>query len=286
MGELADEPELILTGGLGGVLGYEIHVHDLAQRIEQARRVRRNEGGLPLGRGSGGGCTHVRPRVRASPGLRRGGRLAFHVMTDCRQHALADKIVVDVAIEPLELGSDVLIEELQDDEAYLDIHVYPGACILDGVAQGLRTEGIMLRLDLVDIEQGRDTPFERIQWLLAARADLADHVGDRERFFEILLLDQIHVLARDVREAAGTDAAFETLDDGLDGFFEYAPELGLDAGALDPYLAHRLEVRAPTQVVFGAVGELEQRVVELVHDHGQGIDEGRRGELSAVIDER
>ena len=208
-------------------------------------------------------------RRRRGRSARRGAAAALglaaaqQAVAQLRQHAGADQLRVDLLVQLLQQRQHVAVEQLVDDQ--LDAHVR--AEFLQRFAERLGQRGRRHRvagvLDLVAAADHRQALVDREQVAREARVVLADHAGDRQRFFQVAFGHE--------GQLGGAERGCSCRHGGLAGMRQIAElasdgveEVALDAGAAFAYLAHAVEVVHLRRVVLGFLGQVEQGVVDLL----------------------
>ena len=202
-------------------------------------------------------------------------------MADLRQHAGADQLDVDLFVERIEAAHHVAVEQLVDDQ--LDLHVdlqlaHRGA---ERQAEYGRSDRIARVLDLAAADDDAEALVDLVQRTLQPVLGFGDHARNRERFLELLIVDERKACIR-LRPGFGFDRlqlAFDELAEILRSLFL---EHALDELAFLAHLAHAVEIFGLHRVAAGALGKIEQRVVDIFE---QRADEAVDALLRNAADE-
>ncbi len=186
-----------------------------------------------------------------------------HGVPDLRQHARANQLDVDLFVQRLEAGHHVAIEELVDDQLDLDVHRELFHREAERASEHRGTDRIVRVFDLAAADDDAETLVDLVERSLQPVLGLGDHARYRERFLELLIVDERKPAAR-LRRDIGLrrlELAFRELGEV---FRRLILEQALDELALLAHLAHAVEELGLQCVRARALGEIEEGVVDVL----------------------
>ncbi len=189
-----------------------------------------------------------------------------------RQHACLHQQRIHFVIERIQAGQHVALEQFQDDQTNLDIHVHLAQRGAEGMRQRGRTERIVAVVDAVAAADHRQPLVQRVQCAGETAIGLGHHARDRQRFFQFAVVHQRQLSA--ARGRGGRVGTFRARARAAHREFaetarDFLAEQPLQQRTLLARLAHAVEILRLRGVAFGLLGEIEQRVVDVVEQVGR-----------------
>jgi len=198
----------------------------------------------------------------------RAASLRKHV-ADLRQHAGADQLDVDLFVQRIEAGHHVAVEQLVDDQLDLDVGLQLAHRAAERLAEHGRADRIARIVDLAAADDDAEPLVDLVERSLQPVLGLGDHARYRERFLEFGIVDQ-----RQSGASLRRDLGLHRLELAFGELAEVLRRLlleqALDQLALLAHLAHAVEIFGLDRVAAGALGKIEQCVVDVFE---QGADQ-------------
>ena len=194
---------------------------------------------------------------------------------------------VDLVVEQAQVGHDVTVEELVDDEPDLDLEIQCLHRSIEGLTDHARPDRDVVDGQSRPVEDGLIAAFDGIEFARETVTRLVDHARQGQGGLEVRLVDETEFVGQRqarrvgrVRPLAGVVLGQEVVDMTAMLFVESA----LDIAPCDAQGPHGIEIGVLSLVALGLVGEREQRVVGIV-EHvpeqtlqelaGKGMDMGQ-----------
>ena len=238
------------------------------------------EGRQKVGLGAIGGIGHV------SAGIEAIARLSLAIPDLCRdpgQHSVACQVVIDVAVEELDVFAEIPVEQFEDD----DLYIHPGFDLeaggLEGVADGLGADGIGFRRQFFLIEQESDPLIEGEQFAVAKGLQFVYQGIDGKGLFQVVVFHQAKSVLRNIDTRVPGHRGPVVRDQSVGGLAEVVPEGNFDLLTLDADFPHGIKVVGLQGIGAGLVRQGKQRVVHIVHGACQRFGDALQGPVPAVM---
>ena len=132
-------------------------------------------------------------RLTRASGMRlRTGRFTHHG-ADLRHDVHLDELLVEFAVQCVDIHADMLVEQFEDDQADFQAGFDAVSRIAERVANGFRAHRVLEAFQVDVTDQETDAFVQCIERLYALAADLVDQVGNGKIFFEVVLVHQSQV---------------------------------------------------------------------------------------------
>jgi hypothetical protein len=204
------------------------------------------------------------------PGLRRtrwqgaaSARGLRQLVANLRQHAGPDKLGVNLIVEGFEARHHVAVEQLVDDQLDLHVKFELAHRISKRLAERRRADRVAGVLDRGATDDHAEPLIDQMQSAREAVFRLRHHARYGQRIFEFLVVDQrkpAAALIGHLRPHRFEVAFGEIAEDLRKLFLEHA----FDELALLADFAHAVEELHLHGVALGALGEMKQRIVDVL----------------------
>ena len=192
-----------------------------------------------------------------------------------------NQIRIELGVDVGRFTHHVFVEELEDDEFYLDTGLNFVAGILERITNGFWTQRVVVLGKIGVVEQLTHSGFQAKQLFFAPHFDLADHVGDRQGLFEILVVYQSEIELVVVGQLKVRMGLLRPGHFLLEAGGQLFPVEVFHCGAFETHLPHGLEIMGLGTVGVRFLSQLEQRIVDLVHHPGNGTTKTFEYQLAA-----
>ncbi len=184
------------------------------------------------------------------------------LVANLRQYAGLDQLMIDLAVEHVEVVHHEAIEQLVDDQTRLHVEIEFAHGQAEGLAKRRRRNRVGVVFDAGTAADHRQALIDRIQLRRVTVFGLRHHAADGERFLEFLVVDERQAftwLARRFRFHRLELAGGKIAEDLAEVFLAHA----LDELALLAHFAHAVEIPGLHGIVLGLLGQIEQCVVDV-----------------------